>query len=273
MKSVQGTLYWSALALSAFAASVRAEIPAPLDRLSISFGDFYPTVETRVAANGPGIMGSEVDFQRDLGLSEHRSLPAFRVDALLFDSQGLSLGGYTYSKQASARLNRDLVFDDDVFRVNAFVDAKLTLRVYHAEWRWWFAPGDNDVIGLGLGAAYYDLHGTIDAGLSINDGAVHGRGSAEDNAIAPLLTLGWRHSFNDAWRVYADVSGVRKPFGTLQGHLLNGTLGLEFMPWKNAGLAFEYSANNLDLKADKSDWEGRARLHFYGPAAYLRVRL
>jgi len=273
MKSVQGTLYWSALALSAFAASVRAEIPAPLDRLSISFGDFYPTVETRVAANGPGIMGSEVDFQRDLGLSEHRSLPAFRIDALLFDSQGLSLGGYTYSKQASARLNRDLVFDDDVFRVNAFVDAKLTLRVYHAEWRWWFAPGDNDVIGLGLGAAYYDLHGTIDAGLSINDGAVHGRGSAEDNAIAPLLTLGWRHSFNDAWRVYADVSGVRKPFGTLQGHLLNGTLGLEFMPWKNAGLAFEYSANNLDLKADKSDWEGRARLHFYGPAAYLRVRL
>jgi len=273
MKSVQGTLYWSALALSAFAASVRAEIPAPLDRLSISFGDFYPTVETRVAANGPGIMGSEVDFQRDLGLSEHRSLPAFRVDALLFDSQGLSLGGYTYSKQASARLNRDLVFDDDVFRVNAFVDAKLTLRVYHAEWRWWFAPGDNDVIGLGLGAAYYDLHGTIDAGLSINDGAVHGRGSAEDNAIAPLLTLGWRHSLNDAWRVYADVSGVRKPFGTLQGHLLNGTLGLEFMPWKNAGLAFEYSANNLDLKADKSDWEGRARLHFYGPAAYLRVRL
>lgn len=273
MKSVQGTLYWSALALSAFAASVRAEIPAPLDRLSISFGDFYPTVETRVAANGPGIMGSEVDFQRDLGLSEHRSLPAFRVDALLFDSQGLSLGGYTYSKQASARLNRDLVFDDDVFRVNAFVDAKLTLRVYHAEWRWWFAPGDNDVIGLGLGAAYYDLHGTIDAGLSINDGAVHGRGSAEDNAFAPLLTLGWRHSFNDAWRIYADVSGVRKPFGTLQGHLLNGTLGLEFMPWKNAGLAFEYSANNLDLKADKSDWEGRARLHFYGPAAYLRVRL
>src|SRR5690242_8795237 len=107
MKSVQGTLYWSALALSAFAASVRAEIPAPLDRLSISFGDFYPTVEARVAANGPGVLGSDVDFQRDLGQSEHRSLPAFRVDALLFDNQGISVGGYVYSKHASAKLERD----------------------------------------------------------------------------------------------------------------------------------------------------------------------
>ena len=271
MKS-QGLLCCCAVVLGALTAKVHAEIPAPLDRLSLSFGDFYPTVETRVSANGPGIMGSDIDFQRDLGLSEHRSLPAFRLDALLFDSQGISVGGYVYSKRAAARLNRDLVFDDDVFHVDAFVDAKLTLRTYHAEWRWWLAPDENDVVGVGLGAVYYDLIGSIHGGLSINGGSVHGHGSAEGDAIAPMLTLGWRHSFNDAWRMYADFSGVRKPFGTLQGHLLNGTLGVEFMPWKNAGLALEYSANNLDLKADKESWEGRARIHFYGPAAFVRVR-
>ena len=160
-----------------------------------------------------------------------------------------------------------------MFHVNAFVDAKLTVRTYQAEWRWWLSPDDNDVVGLGLGAAYYDLRGTLDAGLSINGGSIHGHGSAEGDAIAPLLTLGWRHAFNDMWRVYADVSGVRKPFGKLQGHLVNGTVGIEFMPWRNAGLALEYSANNLDLKADKESWQGRARIHFDGPAAFLRVRL
>jgi len=271
MKSLQGTLR-AMLALSGLTAAAHAEIPAPLDRISISFGDFYPTVEAKVSANGPGIMGSEVDFRRDLGVAEHRSLPAFRLDLLLFDSQGLSVGGYVYSKQASARLNRDIVFDDDVLRINAFVDAKMTLRTYHAEWRWWLAPDEDDVVGIGLGAVYYDLLGSIDAGLSINDGSVHGRGQAEADAIAPLLTLGWRHSFNSAWRGYANFSGVRKPFGTLQGHLVNGALGVEYLPWKNAGLALEYSANNLDLKADRESWEGRARIHFYGPAAFLRVR-
>jgi hypothetical protein len=253
-------------------AAALADVPAPLDRVSISFGAFYPTVETRLSANGPGLTGSEVDFQRDLGLDEHRSLPAFRLDLLVLDSQGISLGGYVYSKQAGARLDRDLVFDDDLFRVNAFVDAKLTLRTYHAEWRWWLAPGEYDVVGFGFGAVYYDLLGSIDGAVSINGGSVHGHGSAEGDAVAPLLTLGWRHSFSDAVRGYADFSGVRKPYGPLQGHLLNGTLGLEYLPWKNAGFALEYSANNLDLKADKESWEGRARIHFYGPAAFLRMR-
>jgi hypothetical protein len=229
-------------------------------------------VETRVSANGPGVTGSEVDFQRDLGLDEHRSLPGFRIEALLFDNQGLSVGGYTYSKRASAKLDRDLVFDDDVFRVNAFVDAKLTLRTYNAAWRWWLAPDADDVIGLGLGAVYYDLRGTIAAAVSINGGSVQGRGSAEGDAVAPLLTLAWRHSFNEEWRGYADFSGVRKPYGTLQGHLVNGTLGVEYLPWRNAGLALEYNANDLDLKAAKESWTGRARVHFYGPAAFLRLR-
>jgi hypothetical protein len=271
MKS-QGMLCCSAVAFGALTAAAHADVPAPLDRVSVSFGDFYPTVETRVSANGPGITGSEVDFQHDLGLDEHRSLPAVRLDLLVLDNQGFSAGGYVYSKRAGATLNRDLVFDDDVFRVNAFVDAKLTLRTYHAEWRWWLSPDDNDVVGIGLGAAYYDLRGSIAGAVSINGGSVHARGSAEGNAVAPLLTLGWRHSFTPELRGYADISGVRKPFGTVRGHLVNGTLGLEFMPWENAGVAIEYSANDLDLSASKESWEGRAKIHFYGPAAFVRLR-
>jgi hypothetical protein len=48
---------------------------------------------------------------------------------------------------------------------------------------------------------------------------------------------------------------------------------MEYYPWRNLGFALEYSANNLDLKADKESWEGRASMHFYGPSAYVRLRL
>jgi len=263
---------WLLAALCAVAPAAFADVPAPLDRVSLSFGDFYPTVETRVSANGPGITGSDVNFQRDLGLAEHRSLPAFRLDLLVFEHQGFSFGGYTYSKSAGATLNRDIVFDGDEFRVDAFVHAKLTLRTYDAAWRWWFVPDDADVVGIGLGAVYYDLRGSIDGALSINGGSVSARGSAEGNAVAPLATLGWRHAFSERLRGYANFSGVRKPSGTLTGHLLNGSLGLEYAPWRNVAFALEYSANNLDLKAEKASWEGRARIHFYGPAAFVRLR-
>ena len=261
-----------AATLVAAAPPAHAELPDALDRVNVSFGGFYPTVDARVSANGPEVAGSDIDFQRDLGLDKHRTLPNVRFEFLVFDSQGFSIGGYQYSRQAGATLARDIAFDGNDYNINAFVNASLRLDTYNAAWHWWFAPDPHDAIGLGLGAVYYDLKGMIDGGVTVNGSSASARGSAEGSAVAPLLTLGWRHSFSDQWRGYAEFSGVRKPSGTLTGHLLNGTLGLEYYPWQNLGVALEYSANDLDLKADKASWEGRARIHFRGPAAFVRMR-
>jgi hypothetical protein len=262
------------LACTAAVSSVRAEVPQALDRASISVGGFYPVVDARLSADGTEAAGSDVvDFQRDLGLDKHRMLANLRLDLLLFDSQGFSIGGYQYSKDGGATLVRDIHFAGNDYNVDAFVRAGLRLNTYNAAWHWWFPVDDADVFGVGLGAVYYDLRGTIDGSISVNGGGTAtARGSADGSAIAPLLTLGWRHAFTPDLRGYAEFAGVRKPSGTLTGHLLNGTLGLEYYPWRNLGFALEYSANNLDLKADKASWEGRARIHFHGPAAFVRFR-
>lgn len=256
----------------ACAGAAMADVPQPLDRVSLSLGGFYPTVDASLSANGPVIAGTNVNFQRDLNLDKHQALPSIRLDLLVFDNQGFSVGGYQYSRHAGATLSRDIQFDGNDYAASAFVEARLRLNTAFATWHWWFAPSATDVLGVGLGAAYYDLRGSIDGGISINGSGTSGHGEAEGNAIAPLLTLGWRHAFSERWRAYADFSGVRKSSGTLTGHLLNGVVGTEYFPWQNAGIALEYSANHLDLKADKDSWEGRARIHFHGPAAFVRLR-
>jgi len=260
------------IAACAFNAAALADVPLPLDRVSVSLGGFYPTVDTRVSANGPEVAGTDVNFQRDLGLDKHRTLASVRLDLLVFDSQGFSISGYQYSKHAGATLTRDIQFDGNDYHASASVEAGLRLQTWNAAWHWWLAPTEHDVFGVGLGAAYYDLKGTIEGAISVNGVGASARGEAEGNAVAPLLTLGWRHAFSDRFRGYADFSGVRKPSGALTGHLLNSTLGMEYYPWQNLGIALEYSANNLDLKADKASWEGRARIHFHGPAAFVRLR-
>jgi len=272
MTSLSGRLCVGLMAIGLLLHHAQADVPEPLDRISLSVGEFYPTVDSRVSANGPAIAGSDVNFQRDLGLDKHRALPDIRLDLLVFDNQGFSIGGYQYSKSAGATLARDIEFAGNDYQVNAFVEARLRLDTYHATWHWWFAADAEDVLGISLGAVYYDLKGTLDGGITVNGSSASAHGSAEGDAIAPLLTLGGRHAFSERLRAYADFSGVRKPSGTLTGHLLNGTLGVEYAPWRNVALALEYSANDLDLKADRSSWEGRALIHFYGPAAYVRLR-
>jgi hypothetical protein len=254
------------------ASTANAEIPQALDRFSLSLGGFYPIVDAKVSASGPEGGGSDVDFEHDLGLDKHRTLANLRLEFLVFDSQGFSISGYQYSKTARATLARDIMFGGNDYDVNAFVDASLRLYTYNAAWHWWFAPDVHDVFGIGLGATYYDLKGTIDGGLTVNGNSGSARGTAEGSAVAPLLTLGWRHAFSDSLRGYVDFSGVRKPSGTLTGHLLNATVGMEYYIWQNLGMALEYSSNDLDLKADKDNWQGRARIHFHGPAAFVRLR-
>jgi hypothetical protein len=273
MAGTHGSRTLAALAIALGAAGAHAEVSDTLDRASLSLGVFYPDVDTRIAANGAMFNDTDlVDFQRDLGLDKRRALANARFEFRVFDNQTFSFGGYRYSKHGGATLDRDIHFDGADYQVDAFVDARLNLDTWHAAWHWWLAPTQGDSIGLGLGAVYYRVEGVIDGGITVNDGSAGGRASAQADAIAPLLTIGWRHAFTADFRLYADLSGVRKPSGTLTGHLVNGTLGLEWFPWQNLGFSLEYSENNLDLKADKESWEGRARIHFRGPAAFVRMR-
>jgi hypothetical protein len=256
-----------------FAASAQADVPEALDRVALSVGGFYPTVDTRVSANGAQVAGTDVNFHRDLGLDNHRTLASVRLDLLVFDSQGFSIGGYQYSKQAGAMLARTIEFDGNEYDASAFVHAQLRLQTVDAAWHWWFTPTARDVVGVGLGVAWYDLKGSIEGGIMVNGDAASAHGEADASAAAPLLTLGWRHAFSENLRGYADFSGVRKPSGEITGHLLNGTLGAEYYPWHNFGVALEYSINDLDVNADKQSWDGRARIQFRGPAAFVRMRL
>jgi hypothetical protein len=272
MSSMKSKMWLAAVAVCALVPAAHADVPAALDRASISFGGFYPVVDARLSANGPAVAGTDVNFQRDLALDNHRTLTSARLEFLVFDSQGFSIGGYQYSKHAGATLARDIQFDGNDYNASAFVQARLRLETYNAAWHWWFAPTDRDAVGVGLGAAYYDLKGAIDGGISVNGSAATAHGEAEGNAVAPLLELGWRHAFSDSLRGYVDFAGVRKPSGTLTGHLMNATLGAEYYVWHNLGFALEYSASDLDLKADKASWEGRARIRFHGPSVFVRAR-
>jgi hypothetical protein len=89
-----GRLTSIVVAMFALAPPLHAQVPEPLDRINLALGVFHPTVDTRLSANGSDLAGSDVDFQSDLGLDKHRTLPNIRLEFLAFDSQGFSIGGY-----------------------------------------------------------------------------------------------------------------------------------------------------------------------------------
>ncbi|MDI3261483.1 MAG: hypothetical protein QJR11_01580 [Fulvimonas sp.] len=261
------------LALSGLAsANVHAEKSPALDRISLWVGGYYSNNDTDLSVRGRGDyagVGGKVNFEDDLGLDKHSTNPRVRADFLLGDSQGFSFDFYQINRDNTRSVNQYVpLVDADV---GAKVKGKVKYNFGSGAYKWWFGH-ESDVFGVGLGAAYYKVDLRLRADAYAGGESVSGSEGYSDHEWAPMLTLGWRHAFNDQWRMYFDASGVKKNGGDLDGHIWNASLGVEWFPWTNVGFALEYAASHVNLNKDYDNTKARLAIHSDGPAFYLRAR-
>lgn len=255
-------------ALGGAAAPAHADTSPALDPVSVWLGAYYPDtkVDFSVRDRAANVDSGTLNF--DAG---HATLPRARVDLLLFGTQGLSFDYYRFKRDRTETLADPLNIDGNVIDPGANIRGKFTLDIGNASYRWWFG-GDSDVFGVGVGAAYYRVKAGVSAQVDVNGQGYSAAYGYSDDAVAPLVTLGYRHAFSDALRVYLDASGVKKNNGKLNGHIYNAALGVEWFPWRNIGIGAEYAATRVSLAATHSGIDADLDLKLHGPAAYLRMR-
>ena len=243
-----------------------------LDRVSIGIGGYYAGSDTTIGAStADGMLEGDVNLEDDLGFDRRDVSPRLRADFLVGDHQGLSLDYYRYNRDSSKSLSRSITWRGNTYDAAARVKGRLGFDFGSAAWRWWFVHG-NDVFGVGLGAGYYKVEASIAGEATLDDQSAHAESSTSASAWAPLLQVGWRHAFNDRWRMYFDASGVRKNGGKLHGHVYNASLGVEWFPWPNLGLGLEYGINRIRLAQEHRRYNDRLDLKLDGPSLFMRLR-
>lgn len=261
-----------ALPLALVAGSALGQTSPALDRVSIWAGGYYPQMDTTISANDKsGRINGDVNLEDDLGFRDHKTVPRLRADFLIGDHQGFSFDYYSVNRTRTKSLARDITYDGNAYHAAARVDGKLNFDFGSASYRWWFGEG-NDVFGLGLGAGYYRVEAAISGEASLNDESVQASSRSRESAWAPLLQLGWRHAFNDNWRMYFDAAGVRKNGGKLNGHIYKAALGVEWFPWKNVGFGAEYGYAQIKLNQRKHDYDAHLDMKLNGPSLFARFR-
>ncbi|UXI67904.1 hypothetical protein [Tahibacter amnicola] len=264
-----------ALAFAALgaAAPALADTHPALDRVYVQLGAYLADSNAEARLNGSnGILGTDVSFEDDFGLTDDRVVGRARVGFLIGDSQGIEIDGYRFHRSATRSLDRTINYDGSVFDVDAQVHGSLNLDLASVAWRWWLPAGDRDVFGLGLGAAYYRAEGTVAGEATVNNTHQQVKAGDSVDAWAPLVELGWRHAFSDSLRMYADIAGVKKTNGSISGHIYNFALGAEYYPWENIGFGLEYGAQRIHVVADKSRFDGVLNIDLSGPSAFVKAR-
>src|SRR5574337_1770100 len=223
-----------------------------LNRLDLSLGGHYASIDTTIGARTNGDeFHDHSNLEDDLGFRKHKIVPRVRMNFLIGDSQGFSFDYFSVNRAHSDVLDESFSYSGSHYDANALVHGKLDFDFGSAAYRWWFGQG-NDAFGLGLGGAWYRARARISGSASVN-GVPVGDASAGSNAHAwaPALQLGWRHAFNDQWRMYADAAGVKKNGGRLSGHIVNAALGVEWLPWPHLGFGAEYGYSRVVLHQRK----------------------
>ncbi|MGH6646955.1 hypothetical protein [Aquabacterium sp.] len=254
-------------AASTPALAVENTLPV-LDRVGIWVGGYHVDAEGDLSlstADGTQNTGK----QRVIDGTD--TVKRARVDWLLFDRQGFSVDLYHYSQNNSVGVSQPFTFGGQSYTAAAQLNAKSSFDIGNFSYRWWFGD-DTTVGGIGVGAAYYKVKVNYTASASVGGLSQTIADGEKKDAWAPLLTLGFRHSFNDQFRLYADLSGSKKNGGDTNGDIVNAGVGLEWFPWRNIGVGAEYNHTRIRVNYRDDDAVAKLDLKLNGPAVYLRMR-
>ena len=254
------------LALAASQAS--AEESLALDPVSIWLGGYYANTEVNVDAKtrDPDLSTGKIQLEEG-----DDTVGRARLDVLLFGTQGLQFDYYTLDHSSTQTLSAPFSYGGVPFEANTSLRGKFEFAAGTAAYHWWFGDA-TDAFGVGLGAAYYRAKLSIEGTVALAGQSASASQKWDEDAIAPLVTLGWRHAINDSLRVYAEGSGIWKNGGNLSGQLYDGRAGVEWFPWHNVGFAAEYGATRLKLDREGDTYDANLDIKLHGPSLFARFR-
>ena len=256
------------LALALFSTPALADPSPALDRVSLWLGGYYLNTDVALKASTPG---GELSTGK-LDLAEgHETVGRARLDFLFLDNQGFTFDYYTLSHSTTQRLNQPFYYQGIPFELDSTLRGKLDFSAGSASYHWWFGSG-SDVFGVGLGGTYYKAKLGIDGSATLNGQSAAASARWDDDAVAPLVTLAYKHAFSDDLRVYLDASGVKKNGGNLSGHIYDARAGVEWFPWHNVGVGAEYGYTRIRLDHNGNSYDADLNIKLDGPSLFARFR-
>ena len=246
------------LLLSALLPGAAAAVE-PLDRFNFSIGTYATRFDTKVRADGEAFDGTTVDLRRDLGLDPDHAIAFAGLSWRPFERHEFGLWYFSDGTEAERRLQRDISFEDHVYRASSTVRTEHDLDSIEAYYVWWGMRSENWALGPRLGLTWYRVELGLEATLDI-DGEPVGRGVVADrfngDLPAPTLGAGWRWTPGEDWRISADAGWLSTRINDIDGTVGYGRLGVEWHPWSNVGLLLDCNFMNIRASTERRHFNG-----------------
>jgi hypothetical protein len=275
---MKGATFLSAAGRGAISAGLALGLAAPAgaqalhDRFWLETGIFLPSVDTDVSLtrNNSSNPGTRIDFERDLDLAGHKTLPSVYGGARLGSGFSISAEYYALGRNGEKSVTRDLVFDDVTYPAGAKVSSKFDTDIYRLSLGWAFVRKPSWEMGVALGLHATDIKTEL-SGQGRIGAATSQTYVRRDKVLAPLPTIGLFASVEPVkdltFSTRVDVLSLK--IDKYDGRLINAQLAMSWRFMRNigAGVAYRYVDYRLDVT--ETNAIGRFAYKYHGPSLFL----
>ncbi len=241
------------------------------DRLNIDVGVFSATQSTTLRLDAfDGAIGTQIDFEDNLGLEEREETPRFDLLWRYKKRSSLSVSYFKLDRDTVAPLTISIKFGDIILDpvVSENVRTVYDIEVLSAQWGYSFfrTPKWDARFTIGIYA--------MDIFASIQDPSAAQADEGDVLAPLPVVGMGFDHKLTGKWH----LSGGFRYFTFEYEDEYSGTLtevlfGATHHTFKNVGFGIAYNYMHLDIDSTDEGFTGSLDIEHKGPFAYVRVRL
>ena len=235
--------------------------PLLSDSFSIGIGGFSADHEVK-AKYGIDGSGDQLNFKRDLGMKNDKTIPAANITWRPFNNHQIQFEYFGWSDDADFAITKEIDWGDETFPINANITTKEDFDVYRFFYGYNFFKEDNYELGAGIGFHIADLE------LSISESSI---GSATASGTAPLPNIGiyGAYAFTDKWLVMGRADWLDMSIDEYEGPMTNASVSLQYQAFDNFGLGVLYRYVDFEIEKDQKILDWSANMTFDGPSVFV----
>ena len=212
----------------------------------------------------PGVTGTPVNAEKDLGLPSRESMGVVDFMFRLRDRNKVRVGYFETHQSGSQTLANDVVFGNQTFPAGQLAQTNFSLQQFNITYTYSFIRNSRFEVGTGL-AAYFlqiDLIGQVPAqGLR-----------QEVSAATPFpalpLDLTWRLS--NRWAATAQAAYLKVNTHDLGGWYLDSRADIQYRWVTNFVVGAGYASIRTDLTHRNGSFPGVVKMNISGPQVFVR---
>lgn len=245
------------LVLSAIAAPAAAV--EPVDSWNVWIAGYLTKFKTDVRADGENSTGSTVDLQRDLSLQPSDIVATIGGNWRPFEHHQFGLSYFRDHGKSTRQLQRTFEFEGQTYEANATVEARVGSDIVAFQYTWWPLLRENWALGPQFGLIWYRFKISLSMQLDVDGNDVSGtrEGSVTADLPSPSLGFAWSWTPGEDWRISTEAGYFSINVDPVDARVLYGRAAVEWFPWENAGFRLDYTANDVEAKADRERFRGR----------------